>query len=49
MSKLVIALLAAAAMLIVGLAYGGYRLYVYVEHEPAFCGSCHIMEAARKT
>jgi hypothetical protein len=49
MSKLVIVLLIAAALLIVGLAYGSYRLYVYVEYDPAFCGSCHIMETAWKT
>jgi len=49
MSKLAIVLLAAGAMVIAGLAYGGYRFYVYVEHDPTFCGSCHLMEKAWKT
>lgn len=49
MSKLAIAFLAIALVLIAGLAYGGFRLYVYVEHDPAFCGSCHLMERAWKT
>ena len=49
MPKLLIVLLIAAAIGIVGLAYGSYRLSIYVEYEPAFCGSCHIMEAAWQT
>ena len=36
-------LLAASTLL------GGYRLYDYVENNPGFCGSCHIMETAWKT
>lgn len=49
MSKLTIAVLAMAVVLIAGLAYASYRLYVYVEYDPAFCGSCHIMERAWRT
>ncbi len=49
MSKLASALLAVAAVCIAGLAYGGYRFSAYVEYDPAFCGSCHIMETAWKT
>lgn len=49
MPKLVIVLLAVAALLIAGVAYGSYRFYVYVEYDPSFCGSCHLMETAWKT
>ena len=49
MAKLTLVLLAVAAVFIVSLAYGGYRLYVYVEYDPTFCGSCHLMEKAWKS
>lgn len=32
-----------------GLAYGGYRLYLFTEYDPNFCASCHIMEKAWET
>lgn len=49
MSKLSILVLMAAAVLIAGLAFAGYRFYVYVEYDPTFCGSCHLMEQAWRT
>lgn len=36
-------------ILALGAALGGYRLYDYVENDPRFCASCHIMETAWKT
>jgi hypothetical protein len=49
MPKVMIGLLAGAAVFIAGLAYGGYRFYAYIEYDPTFCGSCHIMEKAWQT
>jgi hypothetical protein len=31
------------------LAYGGYRMYDYTEHNPNFCRTCHLMQKAWKT
>lgn len=31
-----------------GVILGGYRFYHYIENDPDFCGSCHIMETAVK-
>lgn len=31
------------------MALSGYRYYQYVEHNPSFCGSCHIMKHAEET
>lgn len=49
MSKLAITLLVLGIVLSVGIGYGSYRLYDYVENDPAFCGSCHLMQQAWKT
>jgi len=49
MSKLAIVVLAAATVLIAGLAFAGYRFYTYVEYDPTFCGSCHLMQNAWQT
>jgi nitrate/TMAO reductase-like tetraheme cytochrome c subunit len=49
MSKLAIGLLTAAAVLVAGLAFASYRFYRYIEYDPSFCGSCHLMEQAWKT
>ncbi len=38
-----------AGGLLLGLGYGGYRLYDYTEHDPEFCGSCHLMQHAWET
>lgn len=43
------ALVAAAVLALIGLAaaaYAGYTAYDYTMNNPAFCRSCHIMEAA---
>jgi len=42
-------LIAFMALIIIGLAVTGYRFYDYVEHDPQFCASCHIMETAWRT
>ena len=42
-------IIAVLALFVIGLAVTGYRFYDYVEHDPRFCGSCHIMETAWKT
>ena len=49
MSKLAMALLAVGVILAAGLAYGGYRMYDYVENDPMFCSSCHLMGKAWQT
>jgi len=49
MTKVMFGLLVGAGAFIAGLAYGGYCLYAYIEYDPTFCGSCHIMEKAWQT
>lgn len=36
-------------LILLALFFGGYRLHHFVEHDPNFCGSCHIMSAAKKS
>ena len=42
-------IIAATALVAIGLAVTGYRFYDYVEHDPKFCASCHVMETAWTT
>jgi len=36
-------------VIVVGLAFAGYRTYNHVEHDPNFCASCHLMQTAYMT
>ncbi|RMF94261.1 MAG: hypothetical protein D6736_00330 [Nitrospinota bacterium] len=49
MRVLKVVLLILGLVIVGGIAYGGYRLYDYTEHDPRFCASCHIMKKAWKT
>lgn len=49
MARLRIIALALVAVVVLGVTYAGYRTYEYVEHDPRFCASCHIMEPAWNT
>lgn len=42
-------ILAAVVILVIAAILGGYRFYDYVENDPRFCGSCHIMQTAWQT
>lgn len=42
-------LLGVLILAVIGFSLGGYRFYDYIENDPSFCGSCHIMETAWKT
>lgn len=42
-------LLGVLVLIVIGFSLGGYRVYDYVENDPTFCGSCHIMEPAWRT
>ncbi len=42
-------LLSVLVLVVIGFGFGSYRFYDYVENDPSFCGSCHIMGTAWKT
>jgi nitrate/TMAO reductase-like tetraheme cytochrome c subunit len=48
-TRLRIFLLAILVVVALGVAFAGYRAYSYVEHDPDFCASCHLMAAAWHT
>jgi len=44
-----ILLLSVLVVVLLGVAFAGYRTYHYVEHDPNFCASCHLMQTAWNT
>ena len=49
MTRFRISLMAIVIAVVLGVAYAGYRTYDYVEHDPNFCASCHLMAGAWNT
>lgn len=49
MSRFRIVSVAIVVLVVVGVAVAGYRAYHYVEYDPQFCASCHLMATAWKT
>jgi nitrate/TMAO reductase-like tetraheme cytochrome c subunit len=46
MARFRIILLAVVVLIVVGIAFAGYRTYNYVERDANFCASCHLMQTA---
>ena len=49
MARFRIIALSIVLLVVVGIGFAGYRSYQYVEHDPQFCASCHLMATAWTT
>jgi hypothetical protein len=49
MSRTKLILLAIVIVVVGAVGFGAFRSYNYVEHDPRFCASCHLMNSAWET
>ncbi len=49
MSRAKLISLAILILVLAGIGFAGFRTYNYVEHDPRFCASCHLMNTAWET
>ena len=49
MARFRIIALSIVLLVVVGIGFASYRSYQYVEHDPQFCASCHLMATAWTT